>query len=100
MKFTASILKVHNLDTFSPVNLKVLTSHVYTHQEIDNQDIIYANSLNTKVAPNHVYTKTEVELKVTSLFGAAPAVLGTSIELASALGNGPTLCYDYTKSNS
>ena len=36
---------------------------------------------------SNVYNKNEVDLKFTSLIGAAPAVLATIVELATALGN-------------
>ena len=44
-------------------------------------------SITNKAVSNDVYTKADVDLTVSSLFGAAPAVLNTVVELATALGN-------------
>ena len=44
-------------------------------------------SLYLKAVASNVYNKSEVYLRLTSLIGAAPAVLDTVIELATALGN-------------
>ena len=54
----------------------------------NNIDIL--QSTNTKGASNDVYNKTEVDLRFSSLIGAAPAVLYSIVELAAALGNDQT----------
>ena len=51
----------------------------------NNVDIL--QSINNKAASNDVYTKHEVDLIVSSLVGAAPGILDTIVELATALGN-------------
>ena len=44
-------------------------------------------SISNKAVSNNVYTEADIDLKWSSLVGAAPAVLNTSVELATALGN-------------
>ena len=51
----------------------------------NNVDIV--QSIHNKAVRNDVYNKSDTDLKFPSLFGAAPAVLNTSVELATALGN-------------
>ena len=55
------------------------------HNKSNNIDII--QPINNKLAINDVYIKHEVDLIISSLIGAAPAVLDTIVELATALGN-------------
>ena len=43
-----SILQIKNVDILQSSNLKALASNVYTNQDIDTNDNIYANALNTK----------------------------------------------------
>ena len=60
---------------------------------IDKASILNSNnvdilaSINNKVASNDVYNKADMDLTFSSLVGAAPAILNTSVELATALGN-------------
>ena len=60
----------------------ILIEPVY---KTNNVDIL--QSINTKVSIDDVYNNNEVDLRFTSLIGAAPDVLNTSVELATALGN-------------
>ena len=55
-----SILKANNVDMLGTLNLKASASNVYTKQEINNNDIIYANALNNKADKSNSYTKTEI----------------------------------------
>ena len=60
---------------------------------IDKASIIKINkvdilaSINTKAVSNGVYNKSDIDLTCSSLVGSAPAILNTSVELATALGN-------------
>ena len=65
-------LSFNTVDTTS-----ILTTHII--------DIL--QSIDNKAAVNHVYTNHEVGLRLSSLIGAAPAILDTIVELAAALGD-------------
>ena len=60
---------------------------------IDKTSILQLNKvdilqyINNKVVINDVYNKSDIDLKCSSLIGAAPAILNTIVELAAALGN-------------
>ena len=60
---------------------------------IDKPSIVKLNttdtlqSIHTKAVSNDVYNKAAIDLKVSSLIGAAPAVLNTRVERATAVGN-------------
>ena len=60
----ASILKLTNIDILQPIH--------------------------SKATSNDVYTKADIDWKISSVLGAAPAVLHTCVELATALGNDST----------
>ena len=55
-----NLLKTSNVDILIILNLKASASNVYTKQEINNNDIIYANALNNKADKSNSYTKTEI----------------------------------------
>ena len=44
-------------------------------------------SITNKAVSNDVYIKSDIDWKLYSLVGAAPSVLNTSVELATAFGN-------------
>ena len=44
----SSILKCNNIDILASLNLKALSSNVYTKQDINDKSIMVTNSLNTK----------------------------------------------------
>ena len=54
---------------------------------LKTNDIDILQAIHHKAAINDVYNKHEVDLRFSSLIGAAPAVLDTIVELAAALGN-------------
>ena len=82
--FDASMQEVH---------LKSTVSYVTTHADyIIPQFLSYdaRDAATTKVLENHKVNtnhKHEVELLCSRLVGGAPAVLDTSVELATSLGN-------------
>ena len=88
---TNDILKVQRVDGSILYDALELSFYMVDKTSIlktNNIDIL--QSTNTKGASNDVYNKTEVDLRFSSLIGAAPAVLYSIVELAAALGNDQT----------
>ena len=61
-----NILKLNNVDILSTLNLKASASNVYTKEEINNNDMIYANALSNKADKTSSYSKTEIDSKFTT----------------------------------
>ena len=55
-----SILKLNNVDMLSTLNFKASASNVYTKQDINNHDFMYANALNTKADKSTSFTKKNI----------------------------------------
>ena len=54
---------------------------------LNNNNIDIVASINTKAVSSDVYIKADIGLIFSSLIGAAPAVLNTIVEIATALGH-------------
>ena len=82
------ILKIQKIDGSTLYNaLELSCNSVDKTSILKNNNVDILSSLNLKALASNVYNKREVDLKFISLIGAAPAVLDTSVELATALGN-------------
>ena len=57
---------------------------------LNNYNVDILQSINTKAVSNDVYNKSDIDLTCSSLVGAAPAVLNTSVKLYTALGHDST----------
>ena len=57
---------------------------------LNNYNVDILQSINTKAVSNGVYNQSDIDLKCSSLVGAAPAVLNTSVKLYTALGHDST----------
>ena len=62
----SSIFKVNNVDRLSTLNLKASASNVYAKEELNNNDVIYANALSNKADKTSSYLKTEIDSKFTT----------------------------------
>ena len=85
---TNDMLKTQRVDgstLYDALELTFNTVDKTSTLKTNNIDIL--QPINNKAASNDVYNKHEVDLILSSLIGAAPAVLDTSVELAAALGN-------------
>jgi hypothetical protein len=63
----SSILKVNNIDILERLALKAYASNVYTKEEINNNDIIFAAALNNKADKLTTYTKVESNVNLSIL---------------------------------
>ena len=82
------ILKIQKVDGSTLYDAFELSfNNVDKTSILKNNNVDILTCINNKALSSNVYNKTEVDLRFSSLIGAAPAVLDTSIELASALGN-------------
>ncbi len=61
-----SILKINNIDILQSITNKASASNVYTKEEINNNDIMFANTLNNKADKTYTCLKTEVDSKFTT----------------------------------
>ena len=77
-----NILKVIYVDILESLNLKASTSNVYTKQQINNNDNIFATSLNNKADKNNSYLKSEITtLLATININVALTVNTSTVEL-------------------
>ena len=83
--FDASMKEVHLKSTVSYVTTQVF-NRIPQFLRYDKQDEANIKLLNKSFKIN-TYHKHEVELSCSSLIGVAPAILDTSVELATSLGN-------------
>ena len=74
-----SILKLNNIDMLESITNKALASNVYTKNEINNNDIIYANALNNKADKTNTYLKTEIDIN----FTASNLLINTKVNSSS-----------------
>ena len=82
------ILKIQKVDASTLYDaLELSLNNVDKTSIWNHNNVNIIESLYLKAVASNVYNKSEVYLRLTSLIGAAPAVLDTVIELATALGN-------------
>ena len=75
----ANIFKVEIIDILEFITNKALASNVYTKNEINNNDIIYANALNNTADKNNTYLKTEIDIN----FTASNLLINTKVNSSS-----------------
>ena len=81
-------LKIQKIDgsaLYDALELSFNSADKCSILKLNNVDILA--SINNKAVSNDVYTNDDIDLTFSSLIGSAPAILNTSVELATDLGN-------------
>ena len=72
------MLNINNILILEYLALKASASHVYTKQEINDNDGMYDNALNDKADKSNAYSQTEIDIKFTAR-NASVAALSTNL---------------------
>ena len=75
------IQKVDGLALYDDLDLSFNSTDKAIILKLNDVDIV--RSINHKAVSTDVYTKSDIDLRCSSLIGAAPSVLNTSVELAT-----------------